>query len=92
MRRIRTGRASRLGRRIRCVFCVIFAFTVWRIVGRGENPVGPGTPVSGGGDVRTRSLYLNCHGRAGRIQNDEIKKKKKKKVCHLTYRGGSRVK
>ena len=32
------------------------------VVGRGENPVGPGTPVSGG--VRTRCLYLNCHGRA----------------------------
>jgi len=41
---------------------LFFAFTVWRIVGRGENPVGPGTSVSGG--VRTRSLYLNCHGRA----------------------------
>ena len=55
-RRIRTGRASRLGRRIRCAFCVAscvaFAFTIWRIVGIGENL------------VRTRSVYLNCHGRA----------------------------
>ena len=33
-----------------------------RLVGRGENLVGPGTSVSGG--VRTRSVYLNCHGRA----------------------------
>ena len=31
-----------------------FAFTVWRIVGRGGNPVGPGF-VSGG--VRTRSVF-----------------------------------
>ena len=30
--------------------------------GGGANPVGPGTSVSGG--VRTRSVYLNCHGRA----------------------------
>ena len=51
---------------------LFFVVTVWRIVGRGENPVGPGTSVPGG--VRTRSVYLNCHGR---IQNDEIKKKKK---------------
>ena len=54
MKRIRTGRASRLGRRIRCAFCLAFCvvfcvvFTVWRIVGRGENPVGPGTSVPGG--------------------------------------------
>ena len=41
---------------------LFFVFAVWRIVGRGENPVGPGTSVSGG--VRTRSVYLNCHGRA----------------------------
>jgi len=34
---------------------LFFAFTVWRIVVRGENPVGPGTSVSGG--VRTRSVY-----------------------------------
>jgi len=68
--RIRTGRASRLGLRIRKMYDVLIAllsallsaFTVWRIVGRGENPVGPGTSVSGG--VRTRSVYLNCHGRA----------------------------
>ena len=82
MRTIRTGQASRLGRRIRCVFCFafcfvvcvfLFAFTVWRIVGRGENPVGPGTPVSGG--VRTRGLYLTVMAEHGRIQNDEIKKK-----------------
>jgi len=44
------------------LFSALFCFTVWRIVGRGENPVGPGTSVSGG--VRTKSLYLNCHGRA----------------------------
>ena len=29
-----------------CSFCVAFAFTVWRVVGRGENPVGLGTLVS----------------------------------------------
>ena len=62
MRRIRTGRASRLGRRIRCVFCVafcvVFAFTVWQIVGRGENPVGPGTPVSGGGGGQDKEFVL----------------------------------
>jgi len=28
---------------------LFFAFTVWRIVGRGGNPVGPGTPASRGG-------------------------------------------
>jgi len=27
---------------------LLFVFTVWRIVGRGENPVGPGTSVPGG--------------------------------------------
>jgi len=44
--RFRMGRASRLGRRIRKIcdvlfwvaFWVVFAFTVWRIMGRGENP------------------------------------------------------
>jgi len=30
------------------ISALFFAFTVWRIVGRGENPVGPGTPVPGG--------------------------------------------
>ena len=47
---------------------LLSAFTAWRIVGRGENPVGPGTSVSGG--VRTRSVYH------GRLQSDEIKIKK----------------
>jgi len=41
---------------------LLSAFTVWQVVGRGETPVGPGTSVSGG--VRTRSVCLNCHGRA----------------------------
>ena len=46
-----------------------FAFAVWRIVGRGENPAGLGTSVSGG--IRTRSVgVLKLYGR---IQNDEIK-------------------
>jgi len=57
MKRIRTGRASRLGRRIRCafcfalcaVFCVVFFLGFYSLADRGENPVGPGTPVSGGG-------------------------------------------
>ena len=56
------------------LFSALFLFfTVWRIVGRGENPVGPGTPVSGG--VRTRGL--SWPSTAEYRQNDEIKKKKK---------------
>jgi len=47
---------------LRCFLRFFFALTLWRLVGRGENPVGPGTSVPGG--VRTRSVYLNCHGRA----------------------------
>ena len=51
---------------------LFFAFTVWRIVGRGENPIGPGTLVSGGsGQGVCTSTVMAEHGR---IQNDEIKK------------------
>jgi len=51
-----------------------FAFTVWRIVGRGENPVGPGT-----GRFGVREGVLTVMAEHGRIQNDEIIKKEKKK-------------
>jgi len=85
-RRIRTGRASRLGGRIRkmcdvllLAFCVDFAFTVWRRVGR-ENPVEAGHFGVRWGQDKERVLKLSC-----RIQNDEIKKTKLGGVAWPTF-------
>jgi len=63
-RTIRTGRASRLGRRIRKTYDVLSALlsalfsAVYSLVDSGErrNPVGPGTSVSGGERGRTRCM------------------------------------
>ena len=68
-----------------CVFCfafcvafcvafyVVFAFTVWRIVGRGENPAGPGTSVSGG--VRKRSVFKLSWPSTAEYRMMKLKKK-----------------
>ena len=70
MRRIRTGRASRLGRRIDVFSALLSAllsalfFCFYSLADSGERRKPRRTGHSGVRGDRDKELYLNCHGRA----------------------------
>ena len=61
---------------LRC-FLRCFCVTVWRIVGRGENPVGPGTSVSGGVNQDKECALKLSWPSTAEYRMMKLKKKKK---------------